>query len=214
VALVGDAVNRRRITAALDREQFDVAVAGTSVTAILDSARAGFDVAILFGGTELLGRGNAIELLRAVRPDCAVIVVSASTDRSLVRKALVAGVAGFVEHTDIDRALAVTILAVLGGQLSVPRTVRERVAWTSLSLREKQVLHFVASGLTNSEVASQLYLSESTVKSHLSSSFRKLGVSSRAEAAAAVLDPESGLGAFASATPLLSLERELLGSAA
>jgi DNA-binding NarL/FixJ family response regulator len=61
------------------------------------------------------------------------------------------------------------------------------------SYREKQVLELVLAGLTNGEIAGRLYLSESTVKSHLASSFRKLGVSSRVEAARRVLDPDSGL---------------------
>jgi DNA-binding NarL/FixJ family response regulator len=215
IALMADAVNRRRISAVLDRLRLEVVATGTTVAGVLGSARSGFDVAILLGGPELLGRGNAIETLRSVAPDCSLVVVSPSTDRSLVRKAVLAGVDGILHHTDVDRVLPVTLMAVLAGQLSVPRTVRNRIAWSSLSLRERQVLQLVADGLTNSEVASQLYLSESTVKSHLSSSFRKLGVASRAEAAAAVLDPERGLAAsFAPVGTPLSLERELLGSVA
>jgi DNA-binding NarL/FixJ family response regulator len=50
-------------------------------------------------------------------------------------------------------------------------------------------------GMTNAAIASQLYLAESTVKSHLSSAFAKLGVSSRAEATNVILDPSAaGLG--------------------
>ena len=63
--------------------------------------------------------------------------------------------------------------------------------------RNRQVLGIVA----------QLYLSESTVKSHLASSFRKLGVSSRAEATTAVLDSETGLNACAAFTPAAPLQR-------
>jgi DNA-binding NarL/FixJ family response regulator len=48
--------------------------------------------------------------------------------------------------------------------------------------------------LTNSQIASELFLAESTVKSHLSSAFAKLGVSSRSEAVAVILDPERGPG--------------------
>jgi DNA-binding NarL/FixJ family response regulator len=49
-------------------------------------------------------------------------------------------------------------------------------------------------GFTNQEIANKLLLAESTVKSHLTSIFSKLGVRGRSEAAALVLDPTSGLG--------------------
>ncbi len=49
-------------------------------------------------------------------------------------------------------------------------------------------------GFTNSEIGARLFLAESTVKSHLSSIFVKLGVSSRNEAAAVVLDPHGSVG--------------------
>jgi hypothetical protein len=57
------------------------------------------------------------------------------------------------------------------------------------------VIGYVAAGLTNSEIADALFLCESTVKSHLASAFAKLGVSSRKDVAALVLDPDQGLGA-------------------
>ena len=49
-------------------------------------------------------------------------------------------------------------------------------------------------GFSNAEIARKLFVTEATVKSHLSSSFAKLGVRSRAEATARILDPEHGLG--------------------
>jgi DNA-binding NarL/FixJ family response regulator len=63
-----------------------------------------------------------------------------------------------------------------------------------LSSREKQVLGLVVMGYMNSQIAAQLFLAESTVKSHLSSAFDKLGVRSRHEAVARILDPQGGLG--------------------
>ncbi len=57
-----------------------------------------------------------------------------------------------------------------------------------LSGREVEVLRLVAQGLTNTQVAEHLYLSPNTIRAHLRHIYRKLGVSSRAEATHAVLD--------------------------
>ncbi len=64
----------------------------------------------------------------------------------------------------------------------------------ALSAREKQVLGLVVMGYTNSKIAEQLFLAESTVKSHLSSAFAKLGVRSRNEAVELILDADRGRG--------------------
>jgi DNA-binding NarL/FixJ family response regulator len=94
---------------------------------------------------------------------------------------LSADIDGLILQDTLERTLAPAIAAVLAGQMCVPSAARAALAGPVFSHREKQVLRLVLTGLTNSEIAGQLYLSESTVKSHLSSSFRKLGVSSRAE---------------------------------
>jgi DNA-binding NarL/FixJ family response regulator len=52
-----------------------------------------------------------------------------------------------------------------------------------LTLREKQILAFLTEGRTTREISAMLYLSQATVKAHLTSIFRKLGVSNRTEAA-------------------------------
>jgi DNA-binding NarL/FixJ family response regulator len=57
----------------------------------------------------------------------------------------------------------------------------------SLTAREREILTCVASGMTNSEISSQLHVAESTVKSHLTSAYLKLGVSNRTQAAIATL---------------------------
>jgi DNA-binding NarL/FixJ family response regulator len=56
-----------------------------------------------------------------------------------------------------------------------------------LTRREQQILECVASGMRNGEIASELHLAESTVKSHLTSAYLKLGVSNRTQAAIATL---------------------------
>ena len=75
---------------------------------------------------------------------------------------------------------------------------RDAVAQPILSPREKQVLSMVVLGFTNREVANKLHVTETTVKSHLSSVYRKLRVRSRHEATALILsDKNLGLGILA-----------------
>jgi LuxR family transcriptional regulator of csgAB operon len=76
----------------------------------------------------------------------------------------------------------------------VPQPLRSHLETESLSMREKQVLGMLVMGATNAEIASKLFLAESTVKSHLSSAYAKLGVRSRKDAASMILDPVEGLG--------------------
>lgn len=189
---MADTLNARRLEAALAKE-FDVVSCARSVPELLEGAETPFEVAVLAGDEELLERGGAVETLRHLCPDCRIVLVASSDRRALIRKALRYGVDGFVAHALADAALPVSVAAVLSGQLAVPQSLRRHASWASFSTRERQVLSLAADGLTNNEIARHLFLSESTVKTHLSSSFRKLGVSSRAEATAAVLDPDTGL---------------------
>jgi DNA-binding CsgD family transcriptional regulator len=62
-------------------------------------------------------------------------------------------------------------------------TPRGRVGWTSLTEAERQVVALAAQGLSNAEIASDLFLSRFTVETHLKHVFTKLGVRSRAELA-------------------------------
>jgi DNA-binding NarL/FixJ family response regulator len=123
-----------------------------------------------------------------------VVVLAGGCDGRDVRTALGAGAAGLIEERHLARALESCLLAVLAGQVCVPREHRRQVAPPVLSTREKQILGMVVMGYMNGEIARRLFVAESTVKSHLSSAFSKLGVRSRSEAATLILDPERGLG--------------------
>lgn len=135
-----------------------------------------------------------VEALVEQVPTPLVLVVPAPTTAKEMRVALRAGVAGIVREADVRAGLAATVRAVRGGQLVVPIDLGRQIAKPVLSRRQKQVLGLVVLGLSNGEIATKLHLSEHTVKCHLYSGFRKLGVSSRDEAVATILDPESGLG--------------------
>jgi DNA-binding NarL/FixJ family response regulator len=133
------------------------------------------------------------ELKRAHEQMRIVVVCQAAKGRS-ARRAVDGGADGVVFVEQLAVALAPTVAAVLAGQTSVPAQLRATVRRPSLSFREKQILGMVVIGLTNSQIGARLFLAESTVKSHLSSAFTKLGVRSRSEAAALILDPHESLG--------------------
>jgi DNA-binding NarL/FixJ family response regulator len=144
-----------------------------------------------------LDRPAEMAMLRRVRRELqqlAIVVVSPPATATGVRRGLDAGADAIVFEPLIESTLAVTVSAVGSGQAVVPRELRASVQRPTLSHRERQVLTLVCEGMTNSQIAEQLFLSESTVKSHLSSAFAKFGVRSRREAAALFLE-------FAQTTP-------------
>ena len=126
-------------------------------------------------------------------PDVPIIVV-ASMSTSGLHKSLEAGAAGLVLDSEIEVALGMTIRAVCAGQIVVPQQFRRNAIRPPLSHREKEALALLATGLTNRQIAAQLFLAESTIKTHLTSVFAKLGVGSRSEATALALDPDEKLG--------------------
>jgi DNA-binding NarL/FixJ family response regulator len=110
-----------------------------------------------------------------------------------VHCALAAGALGIVLESDLESALIECMQAVAAGQVCVPRSQWRQIEAPALSTREKQILGLVVMGYMNGQIAEQLFLAESTVKSHLSSAFAKLGVRSRHEAVSLIVDPERGL---------------------
>jgi DNA-binding CsgD family transcriptional regulator len=139
--------------------------------------------------------------IAAIRATCAayshaatVATMPTAAGGSAVRKALQAGADGIVFDDEVATALVATARAVVAGQVAVPRAVRRQLAPRPLSFREKQILNLVVQGYTNRQIADELFVAESTVKTHLSSAFEKLDTRSRAEAAALILDPEEGHG--------------------
>lgn len=101
---------------------------------------------------------------------------------------------GSVLADGLEQSLLPTLRAVAAGQCVVPRAIRELLQRPPLSPRERQVLAMVVLDFSNAEIADKLVVTESNVKSHLTSAFSKLGVSSRNAAAELILDHESGLG--------------------
>lgn len=126
-------------------------------------------------------------------PVVPVVLVCATIERRQLRGALAAGVAGVVPLDELHHVLGPCLRAVRAGQVCVPRPHWREIEPPVLSVRERQILGLVAMGYMNRQIADRLFLAESTVKSHLSSAFAKLGVRSRSEAAELILSRESSL---------------------
>jgi DNA-binding NarL/FixJ family response regulator len=139
----------------------------------------------------------ALRRLRRLLRSAPILAISSPTTGTGVRRALEAGADAIVFEPELESTLTVAIFAVASGQSIVPRKLRASVERPVLSFRERQVLSWVSRGYTNAQIADELFLSESTIKSHLSTAFAKFGVRSRREAAALFLDLENGKRASA-----------------
>jgi dTDP-4-amino-4,6-dideoxygalactose transaminase/DNA-binding NarL/FixJ family response regulator len=138
-----------------------------------------------------------------------VLVASRHDDRGLkVRHALGYGIDGVVNEDDLETALGPTVRAVIAGQCVAPGSRAADLVAPVLSHREKRALALLALGMANAQIGERMFLATSTVKSHLSSTFTKLGVGSRAQAAAIALDRDTAVGRGLAAL----IERERVGT--
>jgi DNA-binding NarL/FixJ family response regulator len=145
---------------------------------------------------EILGSDDcdSFKQLKSRFPELLIVAVCASADGRAVRRALDSGIDGLVFADELEAALEPTVAAALAGQIAVPRNLQPFVRKPALSAKERLVLGLLVRGCTNGEISAQLFLAESTVKSHLSSAYSKLGVRSRSEAVSLLLDPRQPLG--------------------
>lgn len=133
---------------------------------------------------------TTLSTLKKTHPDVKVIILSMFEDPEHIDQALGQGASGYVVKSINPLDLASTIRqAVEGNVFHRPgRPAGEAAAPApqqnpgGLTERELAILKLVADGPSNLDIASQLYVTEQTVKFHLSNIYRKLGVSNRTEA--------------------------------
>ncbi|MEU2231636.1 response regulator [Streptomyces vietnamensis] len=202
VFLVDDhEVVRRGLHDLIDDEP-DMEVVGEAATAEQALARGPAlrpDVAVL---DVRLPDGDGISVCRELRsrmPELACLMLTSFDDEDALLDAIMAGAAGYVlkQIKGSDLVSAVRTVATGQSMLDPATTARlmhslrdpeaakppedERLA--ALSERERSVLELIGEGLTNRQIAKQLYLSEKTVKNHISRLLGKLGVERRVQAA-------------------------------
>jgi len=141
----------------------------------------------------------AIRQIKLEAPECAVVVLTIHHDDDHLFAAIKAGASGYVLKDAPPEQMVEAIRAAARGEgfigpslvgrvlAEFARVARLRVAakevFAELTRREMEVLELVGRGLRNKDIAQRLFLSEKTVKNHISSIFAKLQVNDRTEAA-------------------------------
>ena len=185
----------------LDREG-DIKIVGEAVNGfqtIDDISKYKPDVVLLCTS---MPQVDGIKILPAIReksPKTKVLVFNNAMDETMIFEALKSGAKGYLSKDVCIHDLIKAIQVVHRGELWVERNLMARFfdkeaaadskgkgmseeSKEMLTPREKEVLHILSSGSTNKEIAKTLFISEKTVKSHLSSIFRKIKVTQRIKA--------------------------------
>jgi DNA-binding NarL/FixJ family response regulator len=172
------------IATSVELEVAGLAADGESAVALARSLEP--DVVLL---DLILGAENGVQVLPRIRtaaPRCRVVVLTSYTDGDLVEPALAAGADGYLLKTAAAEGVLDAIRLVMAGQQvmdpAATSALRELVG-DDLSAREREVLHLVAEGLSNAEIAERLTITVRTVKAHISSLLAKLQVADRTQLA-------------------------------
>lgn len=180
----------------------DIDVLGEAATpddGVRLALRANPDVVLMDVRFETGGSGiEAAREIRSSRPRTCIIMFTAYPDDEALFASIMAGASGFLMKSTNAHELASAIHAVAAGHslldAKVTNSVLERLRrgknlhtddrLARLSAREDEILRLITFGKTNGEIAASLYLSEKTVKNHVTRILSKLEVGRRSEAAA------------------------------
>ena len=177
-----------------------VAEAGTVAEAVAAARRFRPDVVIM---DVRLPDGTGIEACRDIRaevPETRVVMLTSYPDEEAVLAAIMAGASGYLLKQIRGRDLVEALEAIGRGDSLLDPAVTERVLervrrmaagegrdeLAELTQQERKILMLVAEGKTNREIATEVFLSDKTVKNYVSSILSKLNLQRRAQAAAFV----------------------------
>ena len=176
---------RSALADADDIEVVGDAQSGTQVLPLV--ARTGADLVVLDVRMPGMDGFAVLDRLKERHPDVKVVMLSGTDDPDMIRRALARGASAFVvKHVDprdlasaLRQAADGTVYHTIGGAEQIEQAAAREAG---LSDREVEVLKALARGLSNKEIAKEGWVTEQTVKFHLSNIYRKLGVSNRTEA--------------------------------
>ena len=200
-----DPIVREALGAYLEREaDLEVsALVGSADEALRELALRPPDVVLMDLGLPGMNGIDATRLVRARRPETAVVMLTTFGTEEQVKAAIAAGAAGFLLKSTSPEALIAAVRAAQaeagtvltpqlasriaadpGGAVAVPAPGAARdIEELSLTEREVEVLTLLCAAESNAGIARALSLSESTVKSHVSSLMAKMGCTSRLQIA-------------------------------
>ena len=146
---------------------------------------------------------QALQLLRRASPRSAILVVTMSEQACDLAQALEAGASGYLLKTIDSASLLGAIARAAAGEQVIADSMRAKLAaddgyasaaaaLASLTGREREVLDWIARGVSNKVIARELVLAESTVKIHVQNVLRKLGMGSRVQAALFAVEQRLG----------------------
>lgn len=169
--------------------------AGDGSNAVLAISRHRPDVAVLDLGLPGLDALGVLEVLLQEQVPTRVVVVSAAYDSATVFRAMSAGALAYLPKSVGGVEIIDAVLAVARGEVVIPRDLQtglarelrmrhEAIEKPILSAREIEILRYAAEGLTVDGIAKQMFISGSTVKTHLQNIYDKLDVSDRTAAVA------------------------------
>lgn len=134
---------------------------------------------------------GATQKILAEMPEQKILILTSFLDDEKVFPALAAGAKGYILKTSQAAEIASAIRKVASGQDVLSGAVKEKInqqkhrkpeLYDNLSKREMEVLKILAQGLSNQEIADQLFISLKTVKTHVSNIFNKLEANDRTQA--------------------------------
>lgn len=182
------------------------AIAGTLAEALATLRTAPADVILLDYRLPDANGVDATAAIKQLAPLAAVVMVTAVEDERVLQAALEAGCAGFVTKTADLSDVQIAVQRAAAGEASIAPALLARLLGrlakqrsglgADLTSRENEVLRSIGAGMTNSEIAEQLFLSVNTVRNHVQSVLNKLGAHSKLEAAAiavreGLIDPQA-----------------------
>jgi DNA-binding NarL/FixJ family response regulator len=188
-----------------------VAVAADGHEAVEQARQCQPDVVLMDIQMPGLDGVEATEALRAADPTINVLMLTTFDDPALIERSLDVGAVGYLTKDIAAEDLAQAIRSAAAGvvqlspevtrillgkspstqQSQTPTTGVDGGALAELTSREREVLELVAKGMSNREIGKELHLSAGTVKNHVSTILRRLGISDRTQAA--VIAAQHGL---------------------